>query len=310
MTPGEVVNVAASVRQRLLNLARERDESFDRLLQYYAVERFLYRLSLTPWSDRFIVKGATLLRVWQAPIARPTRDIDFLAHIDRDPETIATVVRACLAEDVEDGLEFSSETESSSIRVDGQYPGVRVVIRGHLSGARFRLQLDVGIGDDAVPDPAWVDYPTLLAMPAPRILAYDPATSVAEKLEAIVVLGEGNSRLKDFYDVWLLATNLAFDGTTLVSAVSATFRRRGTALPAEAPTALTDAFAEEEEVLAGWPRFLAKAGAGMTLELPAVLVLLRDFLLPPAAAALAGRPFESEWPPGGPWRPAGARTEV
>ena len=258
----EVTDVAASVRQRLLNLARERGASFDQLLVYYAIERFLYGLSLTEWAERLVIKGATLLRVWDVPFARPTRDIDFVGRVPSSAEALVDLVRECLAADaVDDGLHFDEDMTAEEIRVDDEYPGVRLVVRGDLSGARFRLQLDIGIGDDVVPDPAWVEYPTLLHdLPAPHVLAYDPVTSIAEKVEAMVKLGDGNSRLKDFYDVWLLATSLEFDGTAMAEAFAATFRRRGTPLPTAPARVVTDEFVESPLVARQWNAFRSKAG--------------------------------------------------
>ena len=283
MTSGKVVNVAASVRQRLLNLARQGDLTFDQLLVYYSIERFLYRLSLTTWASRLIVKGATLLRVWDVPFARPTRDIDFLGRVPGSPEDVVGIVRECLAADaLDDGLAFDEAIAAEDTRVDGEYPGVRVTITGSLSGARFRLQLDIGIGDEAVPDPGWIDYPALLDdMPAPRILAYDPATSIAEKVEAMVVLGEVNSRLKDFYDVWLLATSLDFEGSSVVNALEATFSRRETPIPEGVPVALTDGFADDALTRERWAAFLRKSGIDASLEFASVVEVVRGFVLPP-----------------------------
>jgi hypothetical protein len=298
-----VTDVAASVRQRLLNLARGRGVAFDQLLVYYAIERFLYRLSLTPWAERLVIKGATLLRVWDVPYARPTRDIDFLGRVPGSPDALISLVRECLAaEAADDGLRFDDEITAGEIRVDDEYPGVRVVMRGDLSGARFRLQLDVGIGDDVVPDPAWVDYPALLPdLPAPRVLAYDPATSIAEKIEAMVKFGDGNSRLKDFYDVWLLATSLGFDGAALAGAIAATFLRRGTELPAVGSLLVTDEFVASRPIVTQWNAFRAKAGVDESLEFATVVQVIRAFVTPVLDAVSLGVPFEVEWPPTGPW---------
>jgi len=298
-----VTDVAASVRQRLLNLARGRGVAFDQLLVYYAIERFLYRLSLTPWAERLVIKGATLLRVWDVPYARPTRDIDFLGRVPGSPDALVSLVRECLAaEVVDDGLRFDDEVTADEIRVDEEYPGVRLVVRGDLSGAKFRLQLDVGIGDDVVPDPAWVDYPALLPdLPAPRVLAYDPATSIAERIEAMVKFGDGNSRLKNFYDVWLLATSLGFGGVTLAGAIAATFLRRGTELPDVGSLLVTDEFVASRPILTQWNAFRAKAGVDESLEFAKVVQVIRAFGTPVLEAVSHGVPFEAEWPPTGPW---------
>ena len=299
----EVTDVAASVRQRLLNLARDRGASFDQLLVYYAIERFLYRLSLTDWAERLVIRGATLLRVWDVPFSRPTRDVDFVGRVPASADALVALVGECLAADaVDDGLHFDEDITAEEIRVDDEYPGVRLVVRGNLSGARFRLQLDIGIGDDVVPDPAWVDYPVLLLdLPAPRVLAYDPATSVAEKVEAMVKFGDGNSRLKDFYDVWLLATSLAFDGAALTAALAATFRRRGTEVPEVGLPLVTDEFVTSGPIVRQWNAFRSKAGVNESLEFAAVVQVIRAFVSPALTAVSRDMPFEAEWSPGGPW---------
>lgn len=297
----EVTNVAASVRQRLLNLARERGEPFDQLIQYYAVERFLARLAATPWVDELVVKGATLLRVWNAPLARPTRDVDFHTRLTDAADSVLAAVREIIAVKLDDGLDFAPDIAADSIVVDGRYPGIRLAVRGTLAGARFKLQVDVGVARDVAPEPAWVDYPTLLHMEAPRVLAYAPETSIAEKFEAMVSLGEANSRLKDFYDVWLLATTLGFEGHSVACALETTFRERGTALPAEVPPALTDVFATRSEILERWAAFVARSGAETSCSLSDVIEVLERFLIPVVDALVDGREFDSRWPPGGPW---------
>jgi len=159
VTPRPVTNIGASVRQRLLNLARERGEPFDQVLQYFAIERFLARLATTPWADVLVVKGATLLRFWNAPLGRPTRDIDFHTRLVDGASVARVAVAEVVALEQDDGLVFDGEIASEPIVVDGRYPGVRLAVKGSLAGARFKLQVDVGVGAEAVPEPAWVDYP-------------------------------------------------------------------------------------------------------------------------------------------------------
>jgi len=208
---------------------------FQELLQYYAMERFLYRLSKSPHSARFVLKGALMLRVWDAPMARPTKDIDLLGRLENSLENLSTVVREVCAVDVEpDGLVFRPPTvKSERIREDADYQGVRIRFEGSLGTARIAMQLDVGIGDVMVPGPVDIVYPTLLDFPAPRLKGYPRETAIAEKFEAMIKLGTLNSRMKDFYDIWLLSRQFDFDGPTLAQAVTATFANRGTALKAE-----------------------------------------------------------------------------
>lgn len=159
MTQRELSNIPASVRARLLNEAKASGDSFDQVLQYFAIERFLYRLSKSDWSERFIVKSAIMLRAWGTPLGRPTRDIDFLGKVDKSPEAVSRVVRECLeVEYPDDGIVFDRDIETIAINTERQYPGVRVVLRGNLDGATFKLQLDISIDDAVIADPAWIDY--------------------------------------------------------------------------------------------------------------------------------------------------------
>jgi len=226
------------IRRRLKARAAELDLDFQQAVLYYAMERFLFRLSKTQWSDRLVVKGAVMLRVWDAAVARPTRDIDFLGRVDNTPEAIRGIVAECLSVRLDDGLAFESEIHAEPITVEDRYPGVRVKVAGDLGGARFMLRLDVGIDDAVVPDPGWVDYPVLLQDESPRILAYQPATAIAEKFQAMIEIGMANSRIKDYHDIWMLSRALEFNGQDLADAIHATFERRETEPPSETPAEL------------------------------------------------------------------------
>jgi hypothetical protein len=298
MSSRDITNVPASIRARLLNRAKEQGESSDQILIYYAIERFLYRLSQTPQGDRLVVKGATMLRAWGTPLGRPTRDIDFLSRIDNTPAAVLAAVAECLAvEYPADGIAFDEEILVSEITVADRYPGVRAVISGHVFGAKFKLKLDIGVDDAVVPDPGWVEYPTLLDLDAPRILAYAPVTGVAEKYEAMVSLGVSNSRMKDFYDVWLLATTMEFDGDELVSALRATFGHRGTALLQTAPAALTIAFHGTPAAQTAWQAFRSKKAPDAPADLGDVVGVIGGLILPATAAAVAGGGFARTWRP-------------
>jgi hypothetical protein len=191
------------VHQRLLNIARKTDRPFDEVLQYFAMERFLYRLSQTEHVDSFVLKGALLFRIWDTPDCRATRDIDFLAYLDNSPDNLATIIRdVCAIESVDDGLEFDPNTvKAQPIKEDADYEGVRIRFRGQLGNARIHMQVDVGFGDLIHPEVAQASYPTLLDLAAPTLRIYPPETVVAEKAEAMVHLGSLNSRMKDFYDI-------------------------------------------------------------------------------------------------------------
>lgn len=290
---------SGDIRRSLRRRADALGLDFEQALQYYAIERFLFRLSQTSWAEHLIVKGAVMFRVWDAAVARPTRDVDFLGRLQSTPEAIEAIVRECLAVEVgDDGLEFSDVIDVAEAMLDDRYPGVRVRIRGELAGARFVLRLDIGAGDAVVPAPGWVDYPPLLDLPAPRILAYRPETAVAEKFESMVDLGLVNSRLKDFYDLWMLSGRLSFDGQTLADASAATFRARGTVLPTSAPAAVTAAFAEQGATADMWRAYrsrLATSGIEAPAELAEVVSAVGDFVMPPAATAARGEAFDASW---------------
>lgn len=296
--------MAQSVRDRLLRRARERGEDFNFLLNRFAVERFLYRLSVSPHRDRFVLKGASLFAIWAAQPYRATRDIDLEGFGPNDPHTVGAIMReVCTVAVAEDGLTLLPDAATAAtIRDEEQYGGVRIRIPARLGNAHTDVQIDVGFGDAITPPAAVVDYPTLLPFPAPRLRAYPRETVVAEKWEAMVALGIGNSRMKDFFDVWILARDFTFDGSTLATAIGATFARRGTTLPADSPTALTAAFAEDPAKQRQWQAFLRRGGAAdAPATLAEIVAALGPFLMPPTHALIAARQFTQQWLPGGPW---------
>jgi hypothetical protein len=296
--------MAQSVRDRLLRRARERGEDFNFLLNRFAVERFLYRLSLSPHRDHFVLKGASLFAIWAAQPYRATRDIDLEGFGPSDPAAVGAIMRdVCAVAVADDGLTLLPDAATATtIRDEEQYGGVRIRIPARLGNAHTDVQIDVGFGDAITPPAAEVDYPTLLPFPAPRLRAYPRETVVAEKWEAMVSLGLGNSRMKDFFDVWVLARDFAFDGPTLAAAIGATFSRRGTTIPAEPPIALTDAFAHDDAKQRQWQAFLRRNPApGTPATLAATITALDLFLTPPTHASVAGIPFTQHWAAGGPW---------
>jgi predicted nucleotidyltransferase component of viral defense system len=292
------------IRRRLKARAAELGLDFQQAALYYAMERFLFRLSQTQWSDRLVVKGAVMLRVWDAAVARPTRDIDFLGRVDNTPEAIRGIVAECLLMKLDDGLAFESEIHAVPITVENHYPGVRVKVAGDLGGARFVLRLDVGINDAVVPDPGWVDYPVLLDDEAPRILAYQPATAVAEKFQAMIEIGLTNSRMKDYHDMWMLSRTLEFDGQDLADAMRATFERRDTELPTEIPAELTREYTGQPETSRMWDTY-RRGFSAATGDLPEHLQEVADaiamFVMPAAVAATTGAAFGKTWTPTPGW---------
>lgn len=303
MTVKNVSNLAASVQARLQNHARASKRPFQELLQYYAMERFLYRLSTTPHHTRFVLKGALMLHVWEAPLARATKDLDFLGHLDNSLENLERVVReVCTAAVEPDGMVFDPATvKTERIKEDADYEGVRVRFVGLLGKARVAMQLDIGFGDVVTPGAQKITYPVLLDFPAPALSGYPRETVVAEKFQAMVYLRTLNSRMKDFYDVWLLASQFAFDGAVLAKALTATFKNRETAMDV-APIAFTPDFTEQTSTLAQWAAFRSRLpNAACPSTLADVVPCLSEFLLPIARACESGESFNQSWSPGGPW---------
>ena len=250
--------MAASVRQRLMNKAREQGEAFDLVLIRYTSERLLYRLSQSAFRDRFVLKGAMLFQLWGGSIHRPTRDLDLLAYGSPSPVDFEQLFREVCEEDVEDdGLNFRAESvHAVRMKEDEEYEGLRLKLQAYLDAARISVQIDVGFGDAVTPGPDEITYPTLLDFPAPTLKAYPRVTVVAEKFQAMVMLGIANSRMKDFYDVWTLARHFAFSGPVLCAAMRATFERRKTVLPSttalsqwECQTGLPPDFADHQQAV-------------------------------------------------------------
>jgi predicted nucleotidyltransferase component of viral defense system len=295
MTSKPPRNIAASVRQRLTNLSRERNEEFQFVLTRYGLERLLYRLSISPYAAQFILKGAALFQLWTGQPHRSTRDLDLLGSGAPSPERLQTIFsEVCSLNVDDDGLVFSPTTiQAEQIKEDAEYQGIRLRIECRLENARLALQIDIGFGDAVTPEPLSTTYPTLLEFPAPQLRAYPRETVVAEKFQAMVALGIANSRMKDFYDVWTLARQFEFDGTLLRSAIRATFERRQTPIPTAPPLALTADFASDQSKATQWKAFLKK---GKLVETPPpftdVVRLLQDFLMPPTIAI----PEPPSWP--------------
>lgn len=299
-------NPAASVRQRLLNLSRAEGVNLDELMTRFAISRLLYRLMVAGFQEEFILKGATLFTVWQDAPHRPTRDIDLLGRGTPTIARLEEVFRAVAAADPPepDGLAFDpARVQGHRIREDEEYEGIRITLQATLTNARIRLQVDIGFGDVVLPAPESVEVPTLLGFEPARLRAYPKETVIAEKFQAMVALGEANTRLKDFYDIWTLASGHQFDGRRLIEAIAGTFARRRTDLPAEPPLALTTGYSENPVKLTQWRGFLNRSGIeNGQPTLVEVCALLEAFLMPPVSSAVAGEPFELAWSAGGPWQ--------
>jgi predicted nucleotidyltransferase component of viral defense system len=306
MSPRPIRDMPASVKQRLLNLAKKRGEDFNFLLGRFAVERLLFRLSQSSHGEDFVLKGAMLFHLRSIRIPhRPTRDLDLLGTGTPDISRLEAIFQdVCRIEVPDDGLTFlDGSVTGSRIKDDDEYLGVRLHLEARMGSARIRLQLDVGFGDAVTPPPQREQLLTLLDFPPPSILTYAWETMIAEKFHAIVELGMDNSRMKDYFDLDYLATTQSFDGFVLAQAIGAAFARRETALPKELPVGLLPSFGEDAIKQTQWRAFLRKLQmAEGSHSLNEIIAGLQVFLIPPVDAVLRKEPFTKLWEPGGPWR--------
>lgn len=250
---------AVSIHQRLLNKAAAENRTFNEMLQYYAIERFLYRLGESPHCNQFVLKGSLVFLAWQAPLTRPTRDMDFLGFTSNSVENLIGIVQGVCNQPVDpDGLIFDpASVQGEIIKEEPDYEGVRVSFLGFLGKAKIHLRLDVGFADIVTPEPEALEFPIILDnINKPCIRAYPPETVIAEKFQAMITLGMINSRMKDFYDLWFMAQSMEFDFHLLREAVFNTFERRKTTIPGETPTAFSNEFADQKQVM--WSGFLKK----------------------------------------------------
>lgn len=297
-------NLPASVRQKLLNLSEKRKEPFDLLLVRYGIERLLYRLSQSRQAEKFLLKGAMLFALWDEKAHRPTRDADLLSFGSVELKAIKEVFREIVQTPVpDDGLVFEGDSiQAEAIREDNAYGGIRVRLRAKLIKTKIPIQVDLGFGDVVTPGPDKVVFPTLLDFPAPKIRAYPIYTVVAEKFEAMVKLGNANTRMKDFYDLWFLSRRFDFDGATLHKAIHATFARRKTEISDGLPHPLTDAFAKDEARQTLWAMFLRRNElAESPKQFAEVVAALRRFIEPVCHASNKA----SLWRPSVGWASSG-----
>lgn len=295
-------NVAASVRARLLNKARAEKLDFNLLLTRYALERMLYRLSVSEECGQFLLKGALLFDLWFDLPHRPTHDADLLGFGSAEIPRLEHLFRQISETDVDDGIVFQAATvKATEIRKEASYAGVRVTLVGLLDGARCPVQIDIGFGDAVTPGPEEVQYPVILdGMLAPRLRVYPRYTVVAEKLEAMASLGILNTRLKDYFDLWILAQHADFDGAVLTQAIRATFERRSTPIPMGLPLGLTDEFAQDEQKNKQWSAFQRK-NALEPMPLAGVIEGLRQFLRPVLETLASEEGHNGQWRSGGGW---------
>ncbi len=298
-------NIVASVLARLRNVAQEAGLSFNDILQSYVIERFLARLARSPHADTVLLKGALMLRVWGVQRARPTMDIDLLRRGIADQAALVRLVEQCAAiDDPSDGVIFEPTTISAeSIRDATEYVGTRIRLLAHLDKVRQTVQIDFGIGDAVHPQPQVIDYPVILTSPPVRLNAYPVEAAIAEKFQAMVHLDLQNSRMKDFYDIWILSRTLTFSGPALSQAIRSTFDRRQTSVPVVPPVALTAKFHSEPVHVRQWAAFVRRISEPVLAnEFSQVVADLTEFLMPVAKAAATSADYPARWEPLGPWQ--------
>jgi predicted nucleotidyltransferase component of viral defense system len=272
-------DIGASVRQRLLNLAHARGQPMDLLLTRYALERLLHRLSLSPHRERFVLKGAMLLVTWFDEPHRATRDVDLLGFGDATEDTLLATFREIMSIEAEDGIRFDLKSlRIEAIREELEYGGSRLRTTASLASARIPITVDIGFGDAIAPGVQNVHLPVLLDMPSPHLRTYPPETVIAEKVHAMVALGRANSRMKDYYDVWMLINTFDFDPDRMRQAFTATFARRQTAIPHQVPDGLGDAFAGDPGKQRQWNAFVRNL-TGPVPQLDRVVADLRVRLM-------------------------------
>ena len=302
--PKEIINLAASIHQQLLDRAREKDRPFNEFLQHFAIERFIYRLSKSTHAKHFILKGALMLPVWSGSASRPTMDIDCLGRMDNDLDVMASAAGdICNVPTVPDGMTFDAESVPvARIAEDAEYEGARIRLRGNLGNARVSIQVDIGFGDVIVPGPNRFEYPGILDFPRAKLKGYSKESTIAEKFHTMVKLGVLNSRMKDFYDIWLLSNTYNFSGDTLTEAVGKTFSNRNTSVPSN-PTAFETSFGQESTRNSQWRGFISRTRLD---DVPSVFseitTSIRKFLGPVSSAIARDIPFRKTWKAAGPWQ--------
>jgi predicted nucleotidyltransferase component of viral defense system len=288
-------NLPASIHQRLLNKARQSGRAFNELLQYYAIERLLYRLSISEYSELFTLKGALMFNAWGLTNMRPTRDIDLLGHTQNTVDAVLQIFQDLSKLEAEpDGLEFDPvQIQSERIKEDADYEGIRITMTARLGKTRLTIQIDIGFADVITPAPERLDYPTILDLPAPHLYGYPPETVIAEKFQAMTVLGMANSRMKDFYDIWMLITNFEFDGKVIQSAIARTFQNRSTETPTEKHIVFSDEFADNKRDQ--WNAFSRKLRDENTIAMDQIIASMRDFFFPVLHASEQGIVLKKKW---------------
>ena len=299
-------NIGASIRQRLLNLAKQRKADFNYILAQYAIQRLMYRLSISKHKNQFLLKGALLFTIWDQTLHRPTLDADLLGFGSNDVEHLIRVFKSICAlspKNLQDGIVFNPDSvQGKVIKEDAIYQGVRISAYARLDDACIRTQVDIGYGDVVTPEPEEAVLPGYLELPEPKLKVYPIYTVIAEKFQAMIALGKLNSRMKDFYDIWLLSRQFDFAGQILTTAIRKTFQNRDTEIPTQ-PLVFTDEFIEDADKQTQWKAFIRKTKLENVPEaLPEISGSVQIFLQPVIVALLENKAFNQHWQAGGIWR--------
>ena len=279
-------DVGASILARLNNLARQTGQSHQQLIIRFVLERLLYRLGQSEYGGRFVLKGGMLLTNWFAEGSRMTKDVDFLGYVEPDEEALRGIFQEVLAMQCDDGVTFDADAiETEAIREGAVYHGIRLTTRAFIGKSPVAVTVDIGFGDDPQPAPVIIGYPSLLDFPKPRLKAYAMETVIAEKFHAIVSMGVVNSRMKDFYDIFMLGKSYSFDDGRLSQSIAATFARRKDSIPTELPEALTQSFAADARKQQQWQAFSNKLADDNVGTLDEVVKAVGGFIMPHAIAA-------------------------
>ena len=298
MSKKEVTNIPASILQRLKNYSGERLEDYGLTLSQYAIERLLYRLSKSEYADQFVLKGAQLFRLWTDTPYRPTRDVDLLRYGSADVDELIQIFQEiCKIEiDVQDGIEFLPETvRGEAIRDQAEYDGIRIKLKYRIGNTGQFIQIDVGFGDAIIPPASKIEFPSILDMPSATLKSYSRETVVAEKVEAMVSLGIANSRMKDFFDVYLLSQDFEFDGEILQVAIASTFARRKTAIPKDTALAFTKEFSDDPTKQAQWKAFSGRVDGLSGVGFEQVIHSIAEFVAPVFQAISNAEQFRLTW---------------
>lgn len=266
------------------------------------MERFLYRISKSSHAQSVVLKGALLLKTIGIPNSRPAMAIDMLRIGKADQASLLALVKDCATIDVAaDGLHFITDSAvAEEITKDSEYKGTRILMDARMDNVRLKIQIDFGVGDVIVPGPRMIEYPVFLGGDTIELLAYPVETAIAEKLQAMVALGNANSRMKDFYDVWICSIHLDLNGKTLLKAIDATFKNRQTSVPVEDFEALPPGFIRAHRIQ--WNAFVNKMGEGHLADsFGKVVKYLRKFAMPALHALTSGEKFTQKWKAGTGW---------